>query len=203
MTTHNFLGLEDWQVWTQHEGTGSCVYPVRGNTELRVTLGFTAQEPLDLDHRDTGGHRALVHERLGHLGGDIPRLLEAMHRAPDFLFDAMAQVRMDRWTSGRVTLLGDAACCPSPLSGQGSSLALVGGYVLADELGAGRGDIASALAAYERRMRPFARLNQDLATENPGAGPSEASMERAKNAVGLDVERHGGAVSEGAHRVRA
>ena len=35
---------------------------------------------------------------------------------------------------GRVTLVGDAGYCPSPLSGQGTSLALVGAYVLAGEL---------------------------------------------------------------------
>ncbi|MDT7737418.1 MAG: hypothetical protein QOK09_787, partial [Mycobacterium sp.] len=35
---------------------------------------------------------------------------------------------------GRVALLGDAAFCPSPVGGGGSTLALIGAYVLAEEL---------------------------------------------------------------------
>jgi 2-polyprenyl-6-methoxyphenol hydroxylase-like FAD-dependent oxidoreductase len=50
----------------------------------------------------------------------------------------------------------DAGYCASPLSGQGTSLALVGAYVLAEELGRG---FDGALDRYEARMRPFAELN--------------------------------------------
>jgi 2-polyprenyl-6-methoxyphenol hydroxylase-like FAD-dependent oxidoreductase len=95
----------------------------------------------------------------------------------------MAQIRLDRWTSGRIALVGDAGYCASPLSGQGTSLALVGAYVLAQELG--RASHEEAFAAYERRMRPFVALNQALATENPGGPASEESLERAKFAISL------------------
>jgi 2-polyprenyl-6-methoxyphenol hydroxylase-like FAD-dependent oxidoreductase len=98
----------------------------------------------------------------------------------------MAQIRMDHWSTGRVALLGDAGYCPSPLSGQGTSLALVGAYLLADELGKADGDHHSAFVRYEQRMRPFVELNQALATENPGGPPAEESVERAKNALSLD-----------------
>ena len=60
-------------------------------------------------------------------------------------------------------LLGDAAHCASPASGQGTSLALVGAYVLATALA---GDLGAGLAAYERRMRPFAEANQKLGPAN-------------------------------------
>ncbi|MEU1737381.1 hypothetical protein [Streptosporangium sp. NPDC020145] len=56
-----------------------------------------------------------------------------MDRAEDFFFDANAQVEMDRWSSGRVVLLGDAGYCAAPASGHGASQAL-GAYVLAGEL---------------------------------------------------------------------
>ena len=42
---------------------------------------------------------------------------------------------MDSWSRGRVTLCGDAGYCASPLCGMGTSLALVGAYLLAGELG--------------------------------------------------------------------
>ena len=176
----NFLGLEDWQVWFRHEQTGGVAYPVRDNTELRVTLGF-GSEPLP--RMAVPEQKRLIAERLAGVGWEVPKLLEAMAEADVFYFDAMAQIHLDRWSAGRVALVGDAAYCASALSGQGTSLALVGAYVLAQELG--RTGHEDAFAAYETRMRPFVALNQALATENPMGGPAEESVERAKNAISL------------------
>ncbi|MCG6497440.1 FAD-dependent monooxygenase [Kitasatospora sp. A2-31] len=182
----NFLGLEDWQVWQRDGDAGYGIYPVRGNSELRVTFGWASEEPAV---RDAGEARARVAERMAALRWETPRLLEALHRAPDFYADEMAQVRMDRWSAGRAVLVGDAGYCASPLSGQGTGLALVGAHLLADELGraasAGEGHRA-AFERYEERMRPFVALNQALATENPGGPASEESVEKAKNAISLD-----------------
>jgi 2-polyprenyl-6-methoxyphenol hydroxylase-like FAD-dependent oxidoreductase len=178
--TANFLGLEDWQVWFRHEHTGGAIYPVRDNTELRVTLGF-GSEPLP--RLTVPEQKRLIAERLAGLGWEVPKLLEAMFAADVFYFDAMAQIHLDRWSAGRVVLVGDAGYCASPLSGQGTSLALVGAYVLAQELG--RAGHEEAFAAYERRLRPFVALNQALATENPEGPASEESVERAKNAISL------------------
>ncbi len=182
----NFLNLDNWQVWYREGDAGYGIYPVRGNTEIRVTLGF-ASEPPGHDYGDAERQKRLVAERLSGLRWETPRLLKAMWEAPDFYFDAMAQIRAGRWTKGRVALLGDAGYCPSPLSGQGTSLALVGAYVLAQELGRAGGDHTKAFPRYEERMRPFAELNQALATENPGGAASEESIDRAKNAISLDA----------------
>jgi 2-polyprenyl-6-methoxyphenol hydroxylase-like FAD-dependent oxidoreductase len=114
------------------------------------------------------------------------RLAKAAEEAPDFYCDAMAQIRMDHWARGRVALVGDAGYCPSPLSGQGTSLALVGAYVLADCLARANGDHRVAYSRYEQRMRDFVNVNQALATENPGGPASEASIARAKYALSLD-----------------
>ncbi|MFJ6848919.1 FAD-dependent monooxygenase [Streptomyces sp. NPDC091271] len=178
----NFLGLEDWQVWLSDGDVGFGIMPVRGNTELRVAFGFESG-PLA---RDADALRRIITERLASLRWEGPRLAEAARRAPDFYCDAMAQIRMDRWSRGRVALLGDAGYCPSPLSGQGTSLALVGAHVLADSLAQASGDHTAAFARYEERMRDFVALNQALATENPGGPASEASVEHAKNALSLD-----------------
>ncbi|SFW58801.1 FAD-dependent oxidoreductase [Amycolatopsis australiensis] len=176
----NFLGLEDWQVWFRHEDTGGAVYPVRDNTELRVTLGFGSGP---LPRLTVPEQKRLITERLGGVGWEVPKLLEAMAAADVFYFDAMAQIHLDRWSAGRIALVGDAGYCASALSGQGTSLALVGAYVLAQELG--RAEHEAAFAAYERRMRPFVALNQALATENPQGPAAEESVERAKNAIDL------------------
>lgn len=67
---------------------------------------------------------------------------------------------MPTWSKGRITLVGDAAYGPSPLSGQGTSLALVGAYVLAGELKNAHGDHSCAYVAYEQEMRGFVEKNQ-------------------------------------------
>ncbi|GAA2635704.1 FAD-dependent monooxygenase [Dactylosporangium fulvum] len=178
----NVLGLDNWQVWVRNDTAGAGVYPARDNTELRVNVGFRSAL-LRFDRRDLDAQRSLVAERAAGLGWEIPRLLKAMWQAPDFYFDAMAQVHLPTWSRGRVTLVGDAGYCPSPLSGQGTSLALVGAYVLAAELAAG--DHVTALTRYEERMRPFVTRNQALATKNADGPAPEASMDGAKDAISL------------------
>lgn len=182
----NFFGLEDWQLWMREGGFGLGVYPVRGNTELRITVGF-GSEPLPDGRRGAGECRALVAERMrAELRWERERLLDALDRAQDLYGDAMTQIHLERWSRGRTVLLGDAGYCASPMSGQGTSLALVGAHVLAEALAGCGGDHRAAFAAYEERLRPFVRLNQALATENPGGPASEESVERAKNAIDLD-----------------
>jgi 2-polyprenyl-6-methoxyphenol hydroxylase-like FAD-dependent oxidoreductase len=86
----------------------------------------------------------------------VPQLLADSIDATDFYFDALAQISMKNWSSGRVFLLGDAAWCASPASGQGCNLALVGAYTLAQAL-------SGSLESYEERMRPFVLRNQQIA----------------------------------------
>ncbi|MFI9722263.1 FAD-dependent monooxygenase [Streptomyces sp. NPDC052396] len=186
-SAENFLGLDNWEIWLnkgQREAT-YCVYPVRDNSQLRITLGFRSA-PVAMDHRDTEQQQSLLTERLSQVGWETPRLLSAMRRSPDFYFDSMAQVRMDRWSTGRVALVGDAGYCPSPLSGQGTSLAMVGAYILADELSADGAGHPAAFARYEARMRPYVALNQALALHNLDNAPSEDALEEAKSAIALD-----------------
>ena len=75
----------------------------------------------------------------------MPRLLEMMETAPDFYFDSVSQVKMDRWSEGRSVLLGDAAYCASPLSGMGTGMAVVGAYILAGELAEADGGLCGGI----------------------------------------------------------
>jgi 2-polyprenyl-6-methoxyphenol hydroxylase-like FAD-dependent oxidoreductase len=68
---------------------------------------------------------------------------------------------MDSWSSGRVALVGDAAYCPSPMSGMGTSLALVGAYVLAGELATADSDHRAAFGRYEKEMRGYVSRGQE------------------------------------------
>src|SRR5262249_2867784 len=91
-----------------------------------------------------------------------------MRTADDLFFDSVSQIRMSGWTKGRVALVGDAGYAPSFLSGQGSSLAVVGAYQLATALAAAGGDHRAAFPVYERSMRHFVEQNQQLALKASG-----------------------------------
>jgi 2-polyprenyl-6-methoxyphenol hydroxylase-like FAD-dependent oxidoreductase len=86
-----------------------------------------------------------------------------MRDSSDFYFDSMAQIHMPFWSKGRVALVGDAAYSATPMSGQGTSIAIAGAYLLAGELSDAQGDYQIAFSNYEKLMRPFAEKNQALA----------------------------------------
>ncbi|KAH8901304.1 FAD/NAD(P)-binding domain-containing protein [Thozetella sp. PMI_491] len=96
------------------------------------------------------------------LGWESERVLAAMRTADDFYMTTIAQVKMDTWHKGRVVLLGDAGYCPSVATGLGTTLSLVGAYVLAGELARNGDDVATALACYEKELRPFVEEAQIL-----------------------------------------
>ncbi|WP_091350179.1 FAD-dependent monooxygenase [Micromonospora rhizosphaerae] len=141
------------------------VYRTAGAQDAKTLFLFPSPQG-GPDHRDVAGQKALLAEAFAGVGWQVPRLLDAMWDAPDFYLDSMSQVRMDRWSAGRIGLVGDAAYGASPASGQGTSLSLVGAYVLATSLATAGGDPAAGFADYERRMRPFVEANQQLAERN-------------------------------------
>src|SRR5215204_7822454 len=112
--------------------------------------------------RDVEAHKRLLRERMTGLGWLTPRILAHLDDTPDFYLDQVAQVVMDRWSSGRVGLLGDAAFSSSPMSGGGTGLALVGAYMLAGDLAAADWDPQAGFAGYEQRMRGYVEDNQEI-----------------------------------------
>src|SRR5262249_31820329 len=149
-----------------------------------------------IDVRDRAQQEEALRTVYAGIGWEVPRLLELMPQASDWYFDIGAQVDMTEWARGRVVLVGDAAYCASPMSGQGSSLALIGAYVLAGELVAAGGDHEAAFAEYDRVMRPFIAVNQALRTESPqfrtrdpAAAPVELSGRETESVIDRSTER--------------
>jgi 2-polyprenyl-6-methoxyphenol hydroxylase-like FAD-dependent oxidoreductase len=170
-TVPNFLDLDYWQVWHYGDSTMAGVYSARDNTEARAMLGFADTE-LHIDYCDTEAQLAEVERRMADDGWVRPQLLEYMRTAPDFYFDEMAQIVMDHWSIGRVALVGDAAYCCSPLSGQGTSVALLGAYILAGELAPAGDDHGLGFANYFKAFNGYIKRTQWLATDNiPGGAP--------------------------------
>lgn len=184
-TTPNILGLDAWQFACWDGDVRYIVYPVRDNHELRVFMLFPRPDCAG-DLRDEAAQRQIAGEHCRALSWRMPELLPALMETDDFYFGEVAQVKMERWSAGRVALTGDAAYCPSPLTGQGSSLAVVGAYVLASELNRFPDDHGRAFERYDERMRPFVILNQNLLRQLDTDEPDFAPISQVKNAILLD-----------------
>jgi 2-polyprenyl-6-methoxyphenol hydroxylase-like FAD-dependent oxidoreductase len=124
---------------------------------------FFATEPLDYARHNSAQQKKILRAHFQNEGWEVPRLLEYLEDAQDFYFDSVSQVKMNRWSAGRTILLGDAAWCPSPLSGMGTGMAVVGAYVLAGEMAEGSGDYHIAFENYETLMREFVEKCQGIA----------------------------------------
>lgn len=109
------------------------------------------------------GQKDLLRERFAGSGWECPRILDALYRVDSLYIDRVSQIRMDRWTQGRVALVGDAAFCVSLLGGQGSALAIVAAYILAGELKRANGDHEAAFARYQERLGVFIAGKQQAA----------------------------------------
>jgi 2-polyprenyl-6-methoxyphenol hydroxylase-like FAD-dependent oxidoreductase len=163
-TVPNYLKLDRMEIQYAELGRVAAIWSSRGDANAKACFGFVAPSVINLRNR-TQQQQALTKAYQG-IGWEVPRLLGMMASAPDYYFDAAAQIQMDHWSKGRVVLVGDAGYCASPMSGQGASLALIGAYVLAGELAAAPGAYQAAFQQYENEMRPFVALNQARGLES-------------------------------------
>ena len=158
-TLPNTLGLSHEIMMWNTPGRAAALYAVGDSDEVHAFLTFARPEPPSDALRDPAAQRDLFASVFADAGWEVPRLIAELSEADDLFADVVSQIRMPRWSRGRVALVGDAAYAPSFLTGQGSSLALVGAYMLAASLA--ERDAAAGFAAYEHGTRGFVTLNQD------------------------------------------
>ncbi len=173
------VGLDGWYLmYMAPGGLNASMRPTHDPAKAKAALAF-ASEPINYDRRDIGQQRQLLVDRFAGAGWQCDALLTAAREADDFYFDSFLQVRMPAWTSGRVALVGDAGYCASPLSGMGTSLALVGAYLLAGELGPANSSnaqrIQGALRSYQTKMRPYVDKCQNIPNRVDRFAPNSAS----------------------------
>ncbi|MBS1687237.1 MAG: FAD-dependent monooxygenase [Bacteroidetes bacterium] len=124
---------------------------------------FASPVKLSYNYHDVDQQKEILKKQFMDAGWKCPELLSRMDSSADFYFDSVSQIKMEKWSKGRVALIGDACCCPSLLSGKGSTLAIVGAYILAGELKQANGNYITAFEAYENAFKPFITKKQKSA----------------------------------------
>ncbi|WP_068927992.1 FAD-dependent monooxygenase [Planobispora rosea] len=164
MSLPNYLGLRDRMEGVTDVNKLVGMYGGAHLDDARAIFMFRPAAELDYHHRDVGRQKELLRENFAGMGWEVPRLIgEELDRASTFYFDSITQLRMDTWSRGRVSLVGDAGYCPGPAVGGSTSLAVVGAYVLAGELAEARGDHTRAFPAYEREIGDYVRRSRTFA----------------------------------------
>jgi 2-polyprenyl-6-methoxyphenol hydroxylase-like FAD-dependent oxidoreductase len=113
---------------------------------------------------------------------DVPGLIRNCAHA--YEYPLVDRDPVDRWTFGRVTLMGDAAHPMYPIGSNGASQAILDARVLTREILA-QGEVPAALEAFEAERRP---ATTDLVMLNRKNGPEQVMQiveERAPNGYGV------------------
>src|SRR4030095_4765545 len=137
------------------------IWSHKNPTMAEVAFVFRTQNALN-NIRNKNEQQQLLRDTFQDFGWEASKILELMSGSNDFYFDSATQVKMKSWTKGRVALLGDAGYSASPLSGQGTYLALAGAYILAGELKKADGDYTRAFNRYNELLHPLVEACHQL-----------------------------------------
>ena len=176
----------DW--WNVYQALGSRMFTLRPDPHGTIRAMFTYMPCNDAQKKawlaasksDRQTQEELLRREFADAGWQAQRLLDAMDQTPDFYFQVTQQIKMSKWSNSRVVCLGDAAHCPTPLTGIGTSLAITGAYILAGELSKlDNGEHPSkALEAYESTFRPFVEQMQKVPFFIPAIAHPETALKR-------------------------
>ncbi|KAL3417472.1 FAD binding domain protein [Phlyctema vagabunda] len=171
---------------TMYMAPGKGVMTRRHNPrEIQVYLSCTLDsERLKVfDRKNMAREKEVFIDIFRGAGWQTDAILESMIASDNFYCQELGLVKLDSWSSGRVTLVGDAAYCPSPNTGMGTTSSIVGAYILAGEIGRQCGvvrknanneakttkeDLFLALENYERNFQPFMSQVQAGVSEGHG-----------------------------------
>lgn len=164
-------------VWAGHPDQKFIAYPILDLPDGRQRINFIAEyrtPERTLPEREDWNRAGDLADVLPRFMDwefewcDVPALLQA---APGtFVFPMVDRDPLERWTNGRVTLLGDAAHPMYPIGSNGASQAILDARTLAGCLHASD-SVDMALAHYEELRRPataaIVMANRSLGPELP------------------------------------
>lgn len=120
---------------------------------------------LNYDYKNDTEYKKILMDNFAGCGWKVADILKAMTNAENLYFDEVCQIKMQSWTKGRVALVGDAAHCSGFPTGMGTSLAMQGATLLADELLASNDDYNLAFSKYNNAFHPLVETIQATITQ--------------------------------------
>ncbi|RBP02822.1 2-polyprenyl-6-methoxyphenol hydroxylase-like FAD-dependent oxidoreductase [Roseiarcus fermentans] len=152
----------DEDVYVIHNEPGLMLARFAQKDDTTLFLFVAAPEPGEIgDGQEAEEQKSLLATRLSAMRWrEAAHVRAALESAESVYFDRVSQIRMNRWSKGRIALVGDAAFCPSLLAGQGAALAMTASYVLAGELARQGGDHTESFRAYQMRLHSFVDRKQ-------------------------------------------
>ncbi|CAD6898257.1 unnamed protein product [Tilletia controversa] len=168
-----------WSRWRIAPGARNLWLRPDGKSKTPTTRAFMMTRNKEALRRfenyrklDIAAQKKIWREVYQGAGWKTQRVLDAMDASTgspddDFYMQDIAQIKTKKWSKGRVVLLGDAGYCPSPMSGMGTSCAIVGAYVLGNELAkqpnwADLDQVSIAFESYDKILRPYIEESQDI-----------------------------------------
>lgn len=136
-----------------------------GEDRAVAFFGYRTERPMD---ELADGPQVALRRAYGDMGWVAPDVLDQLARAESVYFDTISQIVIDRWSQGRVVLLGDAAWCVTLFAGYGSALAVAGADALGAALERHPDDLPVALREWEAEIRPEAERKQKLGRQIKG-----------------------------------
>lgn len=155
------------------------------DTTTDLVLGFRSEQEIPYDHHDDDEQKRILREHLLQAGAPFSDHIDEAVDIDTFYFDKLSQIKMPKWTSRRIALVGDAGYCASPAAGMGGSLAIIGATALHDAFLATDGNVERAFVEYERALQPIVEEIQHNA-EHSGVNnyfPATDEQIRARNSM--------------------
>ena len=124
----------EWALWYNAPRRRSIMRRPDTDGCARAYLSVISSQLKGHEQTSIPSQKALLKSIFSDAGWEAARVMQGLETCEDFYMQEIAQVKIPHWYKGRVGLIGDAAYCPSPISGMGTSLAILGAYVLAGEM---------------------------------------------------------------------
>ena len=174
----------DELVYVAHSMPGRMIsrFALRGDATMFLLI-FTSEHHTGPDPHGPDAAKTVLRNAFADGGWECAAILEQLEQAEDIYFDTVSQIVMDRWSRGRVMLIGDAAAAVSLLAGEGTGLAMAQAYVLAGQLNRAGEDYRLAYDRYEQLLRP-------LIEERQADARRFAAAFAPKTATGVWIRNH-------------
>jgi 2-polyprenyl-6-methoxyphenol hydroxylase-like FAD-dependent oxidoreductase len=142
-------------------GQGQTVGLIPGTADELTVMMYHGDGGLPMpDAHDQPALRRFLSEAYGDFPASVRDAFARLDSSSFVFRDTIARVELPSIVKGRVALMGDAAHCPTFMSGMGSSLALQDAQALCQALTRNQSDVGAALAEYERTSAPIAAQYQ-------------------------------------------